>query len=199
MEEVWKDIKGFEGVYQISNTGKQKSFKASPEGRILSNKNKKGDYLSVVLQYKGLIRYTRMHILVAEAFVPNPFNKPQINHMDGNKQNNSADNLEWVTPQENVIDAIKRNPSMVKGINEYNIFIRPKTIQQFTLNYNLLDEFPNAVEAGRITGVCHSNILQVASGDEYKPGKTRKQAGGFVWKFKDENGGARVGNNATSQ
>jgi len=185
--ELWKDVKGFEGIYQVSNKGRLKSFKASKDGRILSNKNHKGGYLSVVLVCKSRMKSTRMHRLVAEAFLPNPENKPEVNHKDGNKQNNRVENLEWVTRKENHRHALKHSPNMLRGMRKYNRFIRPKTIQQFSLDGKLLREFPNAMEAGRITGVCHRNILQVANKDEYKPGKTRKQAGGFVWRFrKDE-------------
>jgi len=184
--EIWKDVKGFEGIYQISNKGRLKSFKGDPSGRILSNKNSKGDYLSVILCYGSKRRSTRIHRLVAEAFVPNPYNKPEVNHKDGNKQNNCAENLEWVSRLENARHAIARNPNIVKGMVKYNRFIRPRAIRQYTLDGKFIAEYPNSIEAAKATGVCHRNILQVAAKDEYKPGKTRKQAGGYIWKFKDE-------------
>ncbi|SPF51194.1 conserved hypothetical protein [Candidatus Desulfosporosinus infrequens] len=186
--ELWKDIEGFEGVYQISTKGRLKSFKKLREGFILSNKNSKKDYLSVVLTHKGRVRYARIHKLVAEAFIANVNNKPQINHKDGNKQNNKVENLEWVSGSENVIHAISIHPNMLKGMNKYNKFIRPNAIQQYNLNGELLAEYPNAQEAFRLTGVCGRNILQVASETEYKPGLTRKQAGGFIWRFKERKG-----------
>jgi hypothetical protein len=184
--EIWKDVKGFEGIYQISNMGRFKSYKGDPNGRILSNKNGKGDYLSVVLSYGSKRRYTRIHRLVAEAFVPNPDNKPEVHHKDGNKQNNCAENLEWVTRSENHRHALLQSPNMVKGMVRYNRFIRPKAIQQFSLDGKFVAEYPNAAEAAKATGICRRNILQVANREEYKPGKTRKQAGGFVWRFKPE-------------
>ena len=98
--EIWKNVPEFNGIYQISNLGRLKSFKEIKSGRILSNINRQGGYLSVVLQYKGFIRYTRIHRLVAETFISNPDNKPEVNHIDGNKQNNCVDNLEWVTRKE---------------------------------------------------------------------------------------------------
>lgn len=184
--EIWKDIKGFEGIYQISTNGRVRSFKETQGGRILSNKNSKGGYLSIVLKRKGLVISTRIHRLVAEAFIPNPDNKPQVNHKDSNRQNNYVENLEWVTATENMKHAAKNNPEFLQGINHYNKVIRPKTILQFSLEGKLLREFLSAKEASRITGVCGRNILQVASSAEYRPGKTRKQAGGFVWKFKQD-------------
>lgn len=186
MREVWKDVKGFEDIYQISNKGRLKSFKRMKDGYILSTKNSKGDYLSVVLEYKDLKRYVRIHTLVAEAFIPNPYNKPQVNHKDGDKQNNCVENLEWVTEKENIRHAIKQNPKMLKGMIRYNRIIRPRTIQQLSMGGKLLAEYSNAVEASKATGVCHRNILQVASKDEYKPGKVRKQAGGFRWRYKND-------------
>jgi len=183
--EFWEEIPLFEGVYQISSHGRLKSFKRIGGGYILSNVNIKGGYLSIVLSHREEIRYTRIHRLVAEAFIPNPEGKSQVNHKDTNKQNNSADNLEWVTPKENVQDAIMNGVDFFSGMNNYNKYIRPKRIQQSTLEGEFIEEYLNGTEASYQTGVCHRNILQVASRDEYKPGLTRKQAGGFIWKFRE--------------
>ena len=187
MKEIWKDISGFEGIYQISNKGRLKSFKADAEGYILSQVNKTGHYLSVVLCCKGKDdRYTRIHRLVAEAFLLNPHNKSQINHKDLNKQNNHIDNLEWVTAKENVNHAIIWKPEYLKGMVNYNKFVRPKMILQISLEGEILAAYPNSIDAQNDTGVCYRNILQVASHDEYKPGKTRRQAGGYIWKFEED-------------
>ena len=186
MKERWKNIKGWEGIYQISNCGRMKSFKVKKSGYILSNVNKTGGYLSVVLQSKYRPRqFTRIHHLVAEAFILNPDNLPEVNHKDTNKQNNRQDNLEWVTRAINARHAIKHNPNIIAGMNHYNRFIRPRSIIQYSLGGRQLAIFQNSIEAFHATGICHRNILQVASKDEYRPGLTRKQAGGFVWKFKD--------------
>ena len=182
--ETWKDIKGFEGIYQISNMGRVKSFKADPNGRILSIKNSKGDYLNIVLCHGNKRRSVKVHRLVAEAFIPNPDNKPEVNHKDGNKQNNRVGNLEWVTRAENHRHALALNPNILKGMVQYNRYIRPRTIQQFTMDGRFVAEYANSTEAEKATGVCQRNILQVANRDEYKPGKTRRQAGGYIWRFK---------------
>src|ERR1035437_8756675 len=93
--EVWKDIVPFEGLYQIANFGRLKSFKSNPNGRILSNVNNKGGYYSIVLCHKDLVKYTRIHILVAEYFIgKRPSEKHQVHHKDDNKQNNYWRNLE---------------------------------------------------------------------------------------------------------
>jgi hypothetical protein len=191
--EIWKNVKGFNGIYQVSNLGRLKSFKENKNGRILSNINRQGGYLSVVLGYRGLKKYTRIHRLVAETFIPNPDNKPEVNHIDGNKQNNCVSNLEWVTRKENAAHAMKHNPNILKGMNRYNQFIRPKNIRQYSLDGKFIAEFPNAVEASKRTGICGRNILQVANATEYKPGKVRHQAGGYVWRFSEDLGGKVVG------
>lgn len=94
MQEIWKDISGFEGVYEISSYGRVRSVKS---GRILSTSKCGGcrGYLSVCLSKNGK-RYGKLvHRLVAEAFVPNPYNLPEVNHIDEDKINNRADNLEF--------------------------------------------------------------------------------------------------------
>lgn len=186
--EIWKDIEGFEGIYQISSYGRVKSFKKNKQGYILSNKNKTGWYLNIVLTSENSWKSVKIHRLVAEAFIPNPDNKPEINHVDGNKQNNRADNLEWVTGSENVKHAISMNPDMIKGMNKYNKYSKPKTVQQFNLDGELMAEYPNCKLASQITGVCQRNIYSVASQEEYSPGLTRSQAGGFIWRFKEKEG-----------
>lgn len=185
MNEFWKDVVGFEGLYQVSNLGRLKSFKSNKSGRVLRNVNKTGGYININLIRKGKFRSVKLHILVAETFLgKKPFKGAEVNHRDLNKQNNCASNLEWVTRSENVAHAIKHHPNMLKGMINYNQNIRPVPILQFDMGLNLIGEYKNSTEAATSTGVCRRNILQVASKDEYMPGLTRKQAGGFIWKFK---------------
>lgn len=189
MQEVWKDIKDYEGYYQISNYGRLKSFKVDSKGKIMKLTNKYGDYLSIVLQGKGKPkRSVRIHRLVAEAFIPNPDNLPEINHKDGNKQNNKVDNLEWVTHRENTVHSMKiLHPNSNNGMINYNKYIRPKPIVQMDMNNKVLAVFDNAEEASRKTGVCARNILQVANKTTFnKKGLLRKSAGGYKWGFKSE-------------
>lgn len=183
MQEVWKDVGGFEGEYQISSFGRLKHF--SKNGwNILKNTNKKGDYFNVVLTGKSYNKSVRIHRLVAEAFIPNPENKPQVNHIDGNKQNNNVNNLEWVTAKENMLHSVRLNPNQVRPMNYYNKYIKPNKIQQFSIDGEFIKEYENAQEAHRATGVCARNILQVANKTPFnKHGNVRRQAGGFIWKL----------------
>lgn len=120
MKEIWKDIKHYKGLYQISNLGNVKSLKRliadkrrsywSKErilkGGVTSTKKMQG-YKFVVLSKNKKTRSFYVHRLVASAFISNKKNKTQVNHIDGNKLNNNVDNLEWCTPLENTAHAIK--------------------------------------------------------------------------------------------
>jgi hypothetical protein len=104
VEEIWKPIVGYEGRYEVSNTGRVRSFHFN-KPIILSSIVFYG-YVIVSLCILNKKRNRRIHRLVAQAFIPNPLNKPQVNHKDKNKQNNHVDNLEWATNQENVRHSI---------------------------------------------------------------------------------------------
>lgn len=107
--EEWKDIKGFENIYQISNLGRIKSLKryGRREEKILTPVVGKRGYYTVSLWYKQNGKTLTIHRLIAEHFIPNPENKREVNHKDANKLNNSINNLEWVTPKENSIHAVR--------------------------------------------------------------------------------------------
>jgi hypothetical protein len=124
-EEIWKSIQGYEGSHEISNMGRIRSLdRVDCSGRNLKGReltpflNKKIGYLQISIKKDGMTKLHRIHRLVAEAFVENPENKSQVNHIDGNKLNNAAFNLEWTTPYENTNHAIDigLKPSL-KGSN----------------------------------------------------------------------------------
>lgn len=112
--EFWKDIPGYEGIYQVSNYGRVKSLDRTIEktngevhhltGKILNINVRKDDGTNLVYLWKNNKGHTfLLHRLVASCFIPNPENKPEINHIDGNRSNNSVTNLEWVTRSENML------------------------------------------------------------------------------------------------
>jgi hypothetical protein len=186
MKEEWKWIKNFKGLYKISNKGRVKSYHKSKDGKILSSKNV-SSYECITLCKNGKRFYRKIHRLVGKHFIDNPKNKPEINHIDCNKHNNKVTNLEWVTSRENSLHAYKNNPDMINGMIDYNKNERPKTILQLDKETNeVISEFNNSKKAEKATGVCYRNILQVANKREFSPGRTRKQAGGFKWVFKEE-------------
>lgn len=103
-EEIWKDVVGYEGLYQISNIGRLKSIVSRghyPRDRLLQQKVSKGYFATALTNNNGCRKYFWVHRLVAAAFIPNPENKPQVNHMDCDRKNNNVSNLEWCTPMEN--------------------------------------------------------------------------------------------------
>lgn len=131
MEEIWKDIKGYEGDYQISNLGRVKSRKEQfgnvPKEIILKPVLTVWGYTRVGLRKNKKAKNYFIHRLVAEAFVPNPYNKIYVNHIDSNKLNNAATNLEWVTAKENsnaskTIKEIKRWNAIEVKDNKGNTF-----------------------------------------------------------------------------
>lgn len=188
MNEVWKDIKGFEGIYQISNYGRIKSFKQYKEGKILKLSNKNKDYFRIVLQAKNKQRKSiSIHRLVAEHFIPNPQNFTYVNHIDGNKQNNNALNLEWCTASYNILKSIELHPDQLRGMIYYNKEVRPKHIAQIDKDGKVIKIYKSAAQAHIETGICARNILQVANKTPYNTkGKTRSMAGGYIWVLESE-------------
>ena len=99
MTEVWRDVPRYEGLYQVSNCGRVRSTRTQQVLR--PDRSVHGGYLRYTLSANNRAARYRAHRLVAEAFVPNPYNKPQVNHKNGIKTDNRADNLEWCTASEN--------------------------------------------------------------------------------------------------
>ena len=103
--EIWRPVKGYEDYYLVSNKGN--IFSIRNNRKLIIKVNSRHHYCEIEFNINGKTSYFRVHRLVAEAFIPNPENKPYVNHIDGVKQNNNVENLEWVTGTENNIHAIK--------------------------------------------------------------------------------------------
>lgn len=172
MKEVWKDIEGYEGLYQVSNLGRVKRVTT---GRILkSGKDKKG-YLKVVLCKNNIKSAKTIHRLVAQAFIPNNENKPEVNHIDENKTNNMVSNLEWMTAKENSNHGT-RNERVAKAVSK-TLSIPIIAINLKTGEYT---DFCSAKECARQLGLNQSHITNVLKG-------RRNQTGGYTFKYKGDN------------
>lgn len=169
MVEIWKDIKGYEGFYKISNLGNIKSLPRNGTikyEKILKPNNVAG-YYQVSLQKNGIVEHKKIHRLVAEAFIQNPKEKKEVNHIDGNKHNNSVDNLEWVTTSENQIHS---KYVLGKGLRK---------VLQYSKDNNFIKEWRSIIEASKNLNIKSSNICDCCL-------KNRKTAGGYVWKYAKE-------------
>ena len=181
--EEWKWITGHEGKYMVSNCGRIKSYIKHPQGKILSLNDSKGGYFRITLKGTTYL----VHRLVAEAFIGHIFPGIQVHHKDANRQNNTVDNLTLVTAKEHRKETLVSSPQINLGMIKYNKEIRPKRVCQYDLSGKYLATYTNAKETSSNTGVCHRNILQVASKTPFnKFGRIRRQAGGYVWKFENE-------------
>ena len=147
--ETWKPVFGYEGGYDVSDQGRIRSFRKGFRGKILRMKSDKDGYLGVSLYKEKKPKCFRVHRLVAEAFIPNPDEKPVVHHKDENVQNNAVSNLEWVTNKENLY------ASDVFG-KLAKTFGMP--VNQYDLDGNLIAAFASVQDASRTTGIDVRNI-----------------------------------------
>ena len=175
-QEIWKDVIGYEGLYQVSNLGRIKALKKcviqTNRSYIMKEKIIKQNILYSGYYYVNLYKNNKVnrvlvHRVVSQAFIPNTDNKPQVNHKDGNKLNNCVDNLEWVSASENNYHAIKT------GLRNYNS-MSYKICQ--IKNGIIIATFDSIHDANRKTNISVGNIDSVIKGN-------RKTAGGFEWKL----------------
>ena len=172
--EEWRDVVGYEGRYQVSSMGRVKSLERknsygrTVKERILKGALDKCGYLKIGLYGStGKQKWFQVHRLVGEAFIQNPDEKPQINHINEIKTDNRACNLEWCTCKENINHG-SRNERVAKALG--------KPIAQYTLDGKLVKVWPSTAEVERQTGFGQRCIWGVANG-------RYKQAYGYIWKY----------------
>lgn len=150
MKEIWKEIKDYEGLYWVSDMGHVKN----KYNKLLTLQPNDGGYLRVCLQTNGKSKWHRVSRLVAEAFIPNLQNKPEVDHINRNRMDNRAQNLRWVTRLENM------NNSVFSSKEVYCL--------------DLDKVFSSASEAAVHTGVCRTSIVKCCN-------HKLQQAGGMLW------------------
>lgn len=184
MDEIWKDVQGYEGLYQVSNLGRVKSLSRFHNNktvgfiskeRILIPRENPGrcNYFRVMLYRNKVPHSIMIHRLVADAFIPKIPGKDYVNHIDGDKQNNIVQNLEWCSLKENVQHAFSTGLNRARKGKEN---IKSRKIEQWTLDGNHLCTWYGLGDIYRNLGINRGNVEACLEGK-------RKTAGGFKWKL----------------
>lgn len=172
MEEIWKDIEGYEGLYQVSNMGRVRSLRRN----IILRQCITNGYERIILYTNNIPKGYSVHRLVANAFIPNPDNLPQVNHKDENKTNNCVDNLEWCTQKYN----INYGTGIARRIQLFNTNGKCyKPVLQYTLEGIFIKEWKSIIDVQRNLGFCQSHISKCCRGKQ-------AYAYGYIWKYKKE-------------
>lgn len=197
MLEIWRDIKDYEGLYQVSNLGRVKSLERYTKRKngmyhirecILKLCNNGLGYKVVNLRKNNKYQMYTVHRLVAEAFIPNPENKPCIDHINTIRDDNRVDNLRWVTYSENNLNIITRK-HMSESLKGENAPLFNKTgkehpsskpVLQYDLDGNFIKEWECTMEIQRELGISNTHISACCL---HKP--HCNTAGGYIWKYKN--------------
>lgn len=171
MKEIWKDIPNYEGLYQVSDLGRVKSVKRQ---LILKPMLTKKGYLSVALYKNHSRKIKPIHRLVAQTFLSNPNNLPQVNHKDENKENNCVDNLEFCTNRYNELYGT-RMERVSKNLEHRRI----TPVNQYDLDGNFIKSWKTAKDAAQSMKIPASSICECCKG-------TRNQTHNYIWRYNKE-------------
>lgn len=181
MEEIWRDIQGYEGLYQVSNLGNVKSlnYRHRREEHLLKQSINKHGYCFVMLHLNGMVKNVLVHRAVAIAFIENKCNLPLINHKDENRLNNQVENLEWCDQKYNLNYSLsRRKPNKKK--RRCNITYTPKKYKekvfQKNMNGEIVHEYSTVSEAARNNKMSLKSLIACCKGE-------RKTAYGYKWEF----------------
>lgn len=185
MNEIWKPIEGTDGKYEVSNLGKVRGngTRGAKNGvREISQRFDRYGYKRINCYTNGKMKSCTVHRLVAAAFIENPDNLPQVNHIDGNKENNCVENLEWCTASRNVKHAFdiglkEKSREHARRIGEEHNRKTSKKVRVFDAD-GVSQEFESISEACRALGVNRRNVNEVL-----REGSRRKTAGGYKWEL----------------
>lgn len=179
--EIWKPIDGYENLYEVSNYGRVKSLgngkSNNSKERFLKASKEGNGYLRVGLSKDGKKKDFKVHRLVASAFIENPNNLPQINHIDEDKQNNHVSNLEWCTAEYNN-NYGTHNERVAKSLTGVFNTKVSKAVFQYTKQGEFIAEFPSVSEVQRQLGYPIQHISHCCLGK-------RKSANGYIWRYKE--------------
>lgn len=178
-KEVWKDVLGYEGLYKVSDLGNIISLPRKgtiKTEKLLKPKIDKDGYLCVTLYKNNTRKSYHVHRIVAMSFINNYDNLPQVNHIDGNKQNNNINNLEWCTNQENIQHAWEIGLKKRRYGKDND---KSKTVYQYSNELELINIYESTRDAERKTGFNHSHIAKCCN-NKYKT------VGGYKWSYVNE-------------
>lgn len=175
--EIWKDVVGYEDSYEISNLGNCRSkdrkifmdcyggYEREFKGQVLKTNKLRNGYLRFTLMDKGVTKRFSVHRLVALNFIPNPENKPQVNHIDGNKENNHVDNLEWCTSSENHKHAHRIGLESQKGSKNNGSKLTEEDVEK--IKVMLLHEI-HVPTIAKMFNVSRGTIYPIKKGKQWK-------------------------------